>query len=413
MLISENFNRPVSVAPRRILPIIVLAQFAGTSVWFAGNGVLAGLTAAYTLPPTAVGALSAAVQGGFICGTLLFAIGSIADRYSPSRVFFWCAWLAGASNVLLVWPGNTYPTLLSERFLTGLALAGIYPVGMKIAADYYDKGLGKSLGFLVGALVLGTAFPHLLRELWPAAAWREVLFVVSGCAVAGGLAMRLGVPDGPYRRARAHFDGRALFRVFGAPKFRAAAFGYFGHMWELYAFWVFVPVLLQAYLVQHPAVSFSVPLWAFLIIAAGGVGCVVGGYVAQVWGARNTAAVALAGSGSCCLLVPVVIFAPPQIFLAFLLVWGTLVVANSPLFSTLVARHAPAESRATALTIVNCIGFATTVGSIFLLGALFPQWASYAYWVLAIGPVLGLAGPRSRRLLGFLLSRSDNRRPAK
>ena len=392
MLISEKFNRlPV---PRRILPLIVLAQFAGTSVWFASNGVLAGLSAAFALPAQAVATLSTAVQAGFIGGTLLFAIAGFADRYSPSRVFCVCALAAALCNGLIAWSGNTYTTLLFWRFATGLCLAGIYPVGMKLAADHYDKGLGTSLGYLVGALVVGTAFPHLLREVLPPTGWRSVILATSALAGLGGLLVLFGVPDGPHRRARSGFDGRVVWWVFRKRKFRAAAFGYFGHMWELYAFWVFVPVLLAAYQARHDIV-FSVPLWSFGVIAVGGLGCVGAGYLARRWGARRVAATALGGSGLCCLLAPVVLAtASLPLFLLFLLIWGLLVIADSPLFSTLVAQNAPAEDRATALTIVNCIGFAVTVGSIALLGALFPAWMGYAYWVLAVGPVLGLVGLR-------------------
>lgn len=380
--------------PAHILPVIVLAQFCCTSLWFAGNAVIADLLVAFALPASTLGHLTAAVQFGFITGTLVFALFTIADRFSPARVFFSCALAGAVCNALCVWPQHTAFSLLLLRFLTGFCLAGIYPVGMKIAADYFGAGLGKSLGYLVGALVLGTAFPHLLHALgsnWP---WRFVLFITSGLAVLGGVGVLLLIPDGPKRRAGTGLDLTALFRVFRNRPFRAAAFGYFGHMWELYAFWAFVPLALAGYQQLHSSVVFSVPLWSFLIIAIGGLACVLGGYLSLRLGTRRTAAFALALSGGGCLVSPLfLLFANSYVFLAFLLFWGMVVVADSPLFSTLVAQNAPAQSKGTALTIVNCFGFSITIFSIQLLNQLqFLQPVQYLFVALAIGPIFGLIG---------------------
>ncbi|WP_020567927.1 MFS transporter [Neolewinella persica] len=379
--------------PRRILPLIVLAQFCCTSLWFAGNAVLVELVETFGLPDTALGSLTSAIQFGFICGTLVFAILAIADRFSPSWVFFASA-IAGATfNLAGTWPENTLLTLLSGRFMTGFFLAGIYPVGMKIAADYYQKDLGKSLGFLVGALVLGTAFPHLLRGFGEELPWKSVLFITSGLAVLGGGLILAFVPDGPHRSKGSRPDFTAFFTVFRNRPFRAAAFGYFGHMWELYAFWAFVPLLLGSYLQTRPEASYSLPVMAFLIIGAGGVGCVVSGLLSLRYGARKVATTALFLSGVCCLLAPVAFHFSPALFLSFLLVWGVLVVADSPLFSTLVAGSAAPERKGTALTIVNCLGFALTIVSIQLLVAA-GEWLEPAARMplLAIGPALGLLG---------------------
>lgn len=379
---------------KRILPILVIAQFACTSLWFAGNAVMGDLAAAFHLPESALGHLTSAVQLGFIAGTLVFALLTLADRFSPSKVFLISALAGALFNACTLWSGNTFFSLLGFRFLTGFCLAGIYPVGMKIAADHFEKGLGKSLGFLVGALVLGTAFPHLLKGVSGALPWRNVLLLTSGLAAGGGIALALLVPDGPYRKASQQPDFTLLFKVFKNRNFRAAAFGYFGHMWELYAFWAFVPVLLFEYQQLHPAPHFSLPLTSFAIIAMGGPACVVGGLLSRKWGARRIASIALMSSGICCLISPLVLlFAPTGVLLVFLLFWGAMVVADSPLFSTLVAQNAVSETRGTALTIVNSLGFAVTIGSIQLLG-----WLSevlpfeYLYLCLAIGPGVGLLG---------------------
>lgn len=375
-----------------VLPIIVISQFCCTSLWFAGNGVMNDLVNAFQLNATALGYLTSSVQLGFIAGTLIFALLTIADRYSPSKVFFVCAIIGSLFNLGVIIESNTVFSLLSFRFLTGFFLAGIYPVGMKIAADYYQKGLGKSLGFLVGALVIGTAFPHLLKGLTIGFPWRVVIIFTSCLACLGGLLMLLFVPNGPYRKSNQKFDFSAWLKVFKIKKFRSAAFGYFGHMWELYAFWAFVPVILKNYSVTHPNVTFNIPILSFIIIGVGGIACVIGGYLSQLFGAKKIATTALLLSCICCLISPFLLnisYSPALII--FLIFWGMVVIADSPLFSTLVAQNALPESKGTALTIVNCIGFSITILSIQLINILNVSWnPKYVYIILAIGPVLGL-----------------------
>lgn len=378
--------------PKYILPIIVLAQFCCISIWFAGNGVMGDLVQAFNLPSNALGHLTSAVQFGFISGTLVFAFFTIADRFSPSKVFLVSA-LAGAFfNLGTIWEGNTLTSLLGLRFVTGFCLAGIYPVGMKIAADYFDKGLGKSLGYLVGALVLGTAFPHLLKDFSGQLPWRAVIVFISSIASFGGIIIWLFVPDGPFRKAGTKPDFNALFEVFKNSKFRAAAFGYFGHMWELYAFWAFVPMILVAFNEKNPEVDFNVSLLSFFIIGIGGIACVIGGYISAKIGTKKTAFFALLMSGICCLISPLIFNASSEILLVvFLLFWGAMVIADSPLFSTLVAQNAPPEKKGTALTIVNCVGFSITIFSIQLINFLFEKTdPTLVFVVLAVGPVLGL-----------------------
>ncbi|MFT0713455.1 MFS transporter [Flagellimonas lutimaris] len=375
-----------------ILPVIVLSQFCCTSLWFAGNGVMRDLVATFGLNESAVGHLTSAVQFGFIVGTLVFAILSIADRFSPSKVFFTCAILGALFNLGVVWEGNSLGSLLSFRFFTGFFLAGIYPVGMKIAADYFEKGLGKSLGYLVGALVVGTAFPHLLKEMTHTLSWKAVLMATSSLAVLGGALMVGLVPDGPFRKPSQKIHFSAFLNVFQNKPFRSAAFGYFGHMWELYTFWAFVPIMLTTYTLLHPTTTFNIPLLSFLIIGIGGVACVLGGYLSQFMGTKRVAFMALLLSGACCLMSPLLFAQGSQVlFVAFLIFWGMVVIADSPLFSTLVAQNASAEIKGTALTIVNCIGFAITIVSIQLLNEM-RTWtnSNMVYMMLALGPILGL-----------------------
>jgi MFS family permease len=356
----------------------------------------------FDLDGTAMGHLTSAVQLGFIVGTLVFALLTLADRYSPSLVFLISAVFGAIFNLLISLESNTLISLVLLRFMTGFFLAGIYPVGMKIAADHFSKGLGKSLGYLVGALVVGTAFPHLLKELSGGFSWVYIIWSTSVMAGLGGLAMWLFVPDGPYRHASQSLDTSVIFKVFRNVDFRKAAFGYFGHMWELYAFWAFVPVLLVNYMETHQLTDHNVPLLAFLIIGLGGVACVAGGYLSMQIGEKRTALTALALSGICCLISPfLLVYASPGVFMVYLIFWGLVVIADSPMFSTLVARSADARHKGTALTIVNCIGFSITIVSIQLLNTLQAVVRmEYLFMFLAIGPIFGIiaAGGRAVKL---------------
>ena len=350
------------------------------------------LITVFELKAEALGLLTSAVQMGFISGTLLFALLNIADRFLPSNVFFYCAIIAAVFNLGVIIPSNNLFTLGALRFGSGFFLAGIYPVGMKIAADYFDKGLGKSLGYLVGALVLGTAFPHALKALGADLSWTFVITTVSIVSIFGGLLMKLTVPVGPFRKPIPDINLLAFFKVFKNPSFKSAAFGYFGHMWELYTFWALTPLILTTYQKLHPGLDIDISIWSFLIIAMGSLGCAISGGLSLKLGAKTLSMIALFCSGLCCLLSPLIFKVGNfEIFAFILLFWGFMVVADSPLFSTLVAKNADPTVKGTALTIVNCIGFAITIVSIqfttLLSGYLSP---SYLYVLLAIGPVFGL-----------------------
>lgn len=353
--------------------------------------MLEDLQRRWGLPAEALGYSTSAVQLGFIAGTLAFAFFAVADRHSPRLVFFLCALAGAAANAAVLALDRSLAGLLALRFATGFFLAGIYPVGMKVAAGWYQRDLGNALGFLVGALVAGTAFPHLVRGLGKALPWQEVLLAASGVAALGGLLMLALVPDGPHLAKGARFDPRALAAIFRVKAFRASCFGYFGHMWELYAFWAFVPWMLAAHAAQSAGGPVNIPLWSFAVIAAGSLGCAAGGLVSLRHGSAPVAFAQLAASGLCCALSPLLFHAPTPLFLGFLLFWGVVVVGDSPQFSALNARSAPRERLGSALTIANCIGFGITIFSIELLnaasGILAPQWL---FLLLVPGPVLGL-----------------------
>jgi len=375
-----------------ILPIIVVAQFLCTSLWFAGNAVAFDIVKDLNLAPGFLAHLTSAVQFGFISGTLIYALLTIADRFSPSAVFLISAILAALFNLGIVIEGINGTQLLAFRFFAGFFLAGIYPVGMKIASDYYQKGLGKSLGYLVGALVLGTSFPHLLKNFSGELSWTYVIYATSILSVLGGLLIYVFVPDGPYRKKLPKFNFQAIIKGFEHREFRAAAMGYFGHMWELYTFWAFLPVILTTYNLSFPSAELNVPLLSFLIIAAGGLACAAGGIISQYFGSRRVAFTALFLSGLCCLISPIMLFSPYEALLvAFLFFWGLVITADSPQFSTLVAQNSPETNKGTNLTLVNCIGFSITIVSIQFLNIISEVVSPrYLYLFLAIGPILGL-----------------------
>jgi MFS family permease len=380
----------VTPRPRRILPIIIVSQFTGTSLWFAGNAVLADLQREWGFAGDAVGYITSAVQLGFVAGTLVFAFFAISDRYSPRKVFLLCSVVGALFNACVFLSAHELRSLLILRFATGFFLAGIYPVGMKIAAGWYQRDLGNAIGFLVGALVLGTAFPHLLKAIGQAYPWELVTITVSLTAALGGLLMWTFVPDGPHHAKGTRFDPHALLVIFRSPLFRASAFGYFGHMWELYAFWAFVPVVLGAHFAEA-STPLNVPLWAFFVIGAGSIGCAVGGLISLRVGSARVAFAQLATSGTCCVVSPFVFHAPTAAFLAFMLLWGITIVGDSPQFSALNAHNAPRALVGSALTIANCIGFSITILSIQLLNHLATHVsAAFLYLPLAIGPLFGL-----------------------
>jgi predicted MFS family arabinose efflux permease len=388
-MISSNapqFNRPP-----QILPIIVLSQFAGTSLWFAVNAILPDLQHDWNLPADTVGNMTSAIQLGFITGTLLFAFLNIADRFSPRKIFLICSLAGSVGNLLIYGIAHELTALLFLRFLTGIALAGIYPVGMKIAAGWYKDGLGNALGFLVGALVLGTSFPHFLRSFESDVHWETVIVTISAISAAGGVLMWFFVPDGPYLTQGTSFNPKALAVIFQSRDLRAAVFGYFGHMWELYTFYAFVPFMLLAYQTMHPEVNVNVSFWSFCIIAAGSFGCAAGGVISQRAGSARVAFFQLFGSGLLCLFSPLLFHSPTPAFFTLFISWGALVVGDSPQFSALIARYAPKELVGSALTIGNSIGFSITIVSIqtisYLTKFVHPE---YLFMFLAVGPLVGL-----------------------
>ena len=381
----------MSSTPKRILPILVLAQFAGTSLWFAINAVMPDLQQQMGWPSSAVGRLTSALQLGFIVGTLVFALLAIADRFSSRRVFLSCA-LAGALCTLgALLHIESFNELLLWRAATGFFLAGIYPVGMKIASQWFPEGLGVALGWLVGALVLGSASAHGIRALAVELHWSTVMVSVAVLAAAGGLILFMAIPEPPASAATAKkLEWQALASMWTDWRVRASVLGYFGHMWELYTLWVLVPLILATQL-NGQSLSFA----AFGVLGIGAIGCIGGGWLAKRWGSAQVATLQLSLSGMCCLLAPWLMSAPLFWFLLWLAVWGLTAAGDSPQFSTLTASNAPKHAVGSVLTLTNCIGFAISIVSIELFTSLaqVQQLASLLPW-LGIGPLVGIIAMR-------------------
>ncbi len=376
-----------TIAPRHVLPVLVLAQLAGTSPWFAVNAVMPDLQRSFGWDAAALGTLTSSLQLGFIIGTLVFALLAVADRFSARHVFALCALMAAACTVAAAWLAPHFNVLLSLRLLTGFFLAGIYPVGMKLASMWFPQGLGTALGWLVGALVLGSASPHALRAVGAAWPWQGVFVAVAAAALVAGALVLWALPKPPLRPAPPlHFS--ALASLWRERLVRASALGYFGHMWELYTLWVLLPLILASRFVGD---AIAVSWWAFLALGAGAVGCVAGGLLAQRWGSARVAWVQLLLSGLCCLAAPWLLLAPLPVFLAWLLLWGTTVAGDSPQFSALTAANAPRQVVGSVLTLSNSIGFAISALSIelFVRAVQTHALAAVLPW-LALGPALGL-----------------------
>jgi len=369
----------------------VFAQLMGGSIWFSTNGVADQLLVAWSLSTSELGYLTSAVQLGFIIGTFVFALSGLSDRYKASQIFFISCLVGAAANASLPYFSHSIESALVFRFLTGIALAGIYPLGMKLIISWAPNKAGFTLGWLVGMLTLGTALPHLLRSVGADYSWQTIIVLSSLLAVVAGIIIYL-LGDGPHLSNNAKLDKNAARKAFKIPAFRAAAFGYFGHMWELYAFWTITPLLVMRILENFTEWSSStyVAALSFVIIGSGFIGCTVGGYLSHKWGSKTIATIALASSGLICLFYPLVQSLPPLLLLFLLIVWGITVVADSPQFSAMSAKACPKNIVGSALSIQNGIGFLITIISISLVTSFYENICVFVTWILLPGPILGL-----------------------
>jgi len=376
--------------------LIAFAQLLATSLWFSPNSAADDLMRHWQISALEIGWLTASVQAGFILATLTISVSGLADRFPASRISASAAFLGAMFNAGFAWFADGFLTACAYRFAVGACLGGIYPLGMKLIVSWTKEGGGLVLAWLVAMLTLGTALPHAVRALgshWP---WTEVVLVSSGLALLAALVLLL-LGDGPHLPTASAGQSRpgiaTAFSVFRIPSFRASAFGYFGHMWELYAFWTLVPILL-AKVKASTSLTGSIASWSFLVIALGSIGAVGAGWLSTRIGSARTASVALATSGLMCFIFPLIQDFALDWLMLVLLIWGLAVPADSAQFSALSARAAPPHSVGGALALINSLGFAITMLTITLATGLIDSIGVWVAWLLLPGPLAGLMAMR-------------------
>lgn len=383
----------------RILALLSFAELLGMSLWFSGAAVVPALEKEWQLSPATVSWLTIAVQLGFVAGTLLSALLNLPDLINVRHLFALAALLGATANFTFGYFAQSANSAIALRFLTGMSLAGVYPPGMKIMATWFSRSRGMAMGVLIGALTLGKALPYLINTLG-STNWRINVLFVSILALIGGMLVLLFVDNGPHTIAGAKFDWTQAAKVFRNRGVRLASFGYFGHMWELYAMWAWLPVMIRASVASQSGSARFAELASFLVIGCGAIGCVGAGLVADRLGRTLVTSWAMIVSGACCVLIGFQFGGHWLPLLIVAAVWGASIIADSAQFSTCITELGDPKYIGTALTIQTCIGFLLTSFSIELVPR-FVDWVGwkYAFIVLAPGPLLGvLAMLRLRRL---------------
>ncbi len=382
----------------RVLGILAVAEMLGMTVWFAASALSTQYTARWSLLSSQAAWLTTTVQLGFVVGTALSAVFNLADVIPARRLFASCAAAGAAANALLLTAPN-FESALAWRFLTGVALAGVYPPAMKMISTWFRVRRGLAVGTIVGALTVGKAVPYLVHAL-PGATIASVVLTASAGALIASVLVLFGYHDGPYPFVPRPFSWGLVMDVIGERRWRLATGGYLGHMFELYCCWTWLPVYIAASVAEHDPLlgargaSLASGL-AFVALAIGGVGCVWGGVVADRRGRAWLVTTAMTVSGICALGIGLTFGRSLWLLAPVALVWGFFVVADSAQFSVMVTESVPAHAVGTALTLQTSLGFLLTAVTIQLVPPIAQSFGwRWAFTGLALGPLLGIASIR-------------------
>ena len=371
------------------LVLLSIATLLGMSVWFSASAVVPQLTLLWQLDDSGRAWLTMSVQIGFVVGALGSSLLNLADRL-PAR------WMMSVSSALAATASiaafaSSLGSALLLRFLTGVVLASVYPVAMQTMATWTraDRGLG--IGLLVGALTLGSGAPHLINASGGIGDWKYVLYLAAALATAGGLISAIFVRDGPYATRAPRFNWRHVAAILRNREIMLTNIGYLGHIWELFAMWAWLPVFLLASFGTLSLDPRLASVLSFAFFAAGALGGVLAGKLADHLGRTAVTSLLLGISGACALTIGFLFLGPLIPLVAVSVIWGFAVVGDSAQYSASVSELCDERYVGTTLTLQTSLGFLLTLFTIRLIPSLVALvgW-EWAFVVLALGPMVGI-----------------------